>query len=86
MSGSFPKDESPTAVRSFTVRRIACCMCGAEVHAVSATTSDPEAPEMLQLPADAWIGLVRDAPSDETRVILCCSRKCLTNLLREKDR
>ena len=78
----YPQDPV-TAVRSFLLRADACCVCGAAVHSVSATTTDPEAPELLQLPADAWIGIVRDEPSGETRVIFCCSKTCLTNLLRE---
>ena len=80
---NFPKDDPVTATRSVTVRRDACCVCGAGGDSASATTTDPEAPELIQLPADAWVGLVRDEPSGEPRIIVCCSRKCLTDLLRE---
>ena len=85
MTTHFPKDDPVTATRSITVRRDACCVCGASVHSVSATTTDPEAPEMVQLPADAWMGLVSDEPSGEVRIIICCSKKCLNNLLLEKQ-
>jgi hypothetical protein len=73
-----------TARRSFIARQDACCICGAAVHSTSATTTDPEAPEMLHLPADAWLGIVQDRPAGETRIIFCCSKRCLTNLLREE--
>lgn len=73
-----------TATRSFLLRTEACCVCGAAVHLSSATTTDPEAPEMLQVPPSAWFGLVRDEPGGETRVVFCCSERCLRDLLREE--
>lgn len=52
-----------------TVRSLRCVVCGAAVPVQSATTPARGAPEMLQLPAAAWIGLVacdprRDAARD----------------------
>lgn len=54
------------------------------MHSMSATTTDPEAPEMLRLSADTWVGIVQDQPGGEVRIIMCCSHECLTNLLKEK--
>ena len=73
-----------TSRRSFLPHTEACCICGGAVQSTSATTTDPEAPEMIRLSFGAWIGIVRDEPGGETRVIFCCSQECLTHLLREE--
>lgn len=73
-----------TARRSFLPRTDGCCICGAPVHSLSATTTDSEAPEMIRLPESAWIGIVRDDPGGEVRIIFCCSQVCLIHLLREE--
>lgn len=54
---------TPVHHRAFTPRADACCVCGAVVHSVGATTTDPEAPEMIRLPPDAWVGVVQDPVS-----------------------
>ena len=69
--------------RSVLPRALECCVCGATIDAQSATTTDPEAPELLQLPPVAWSGVVRDEPSGEVRIIACCSDRCLGRLLVE---
>ena len=73
-----------TVTRAFTPRHDACCVCGAAVRSMGATTTDPEAPEMIQLSSDAWMGVVEDQPAGEVRLIVCCSTRCLHNLLREE--
>lgn len=79
---TFPQDPT-TARRTFTMRVDTCCVCGTEVHSASATTTDPEAPEMINLPPYAWFGIVRDEPGGEARLIVSCSENCLRNLLKE---
>ena len=73
-----------TARRSFLPRTDACCVCGGVVRSLSATTTDPEAPEMIGVSDGTWIGVIRDEPGGEVRIIFCCSQSCLMNLLREE--
>jgi len=71
-----------TATRSFTGRSDSCCMCGQPVPSTSATTTDPEAPEMIQFPPNIWAGYIQE--DDVFRLIVCCSNACLRLLLREE--
>ena len=73
-----------TSRRSLLPRTDACCVCGASVTSTSATTDDPEAPEMVRLPAGAWFGMVEDRPGAETRLVVCCSDDCVNRLLTEE--
>lgn len=56
-----------------------CVMCSREIVLRTATTPNPGAPEMLEMPIGAWIGFVQ---SDHTpEMIVCCSERCLRALL-----
>jgi hypothetical protein len=72
-----------SARRSFTSRRDECCMCRALIFSTSATTTDPEAPEMIELPAGASFGQIA-GPGEPPRLLFTCSRECLLQLLREE--
>lgn len=54
-------------------------MCAKEVVLASQTTTNPEAPEMLKLPPDAWIGFIQGDFGPE--MIVTCSNKCTDDLL-----
>ena len=58
-----------------------CCICGADVELGSATTTNPEAPEMLRLPPDASIGFVSGDVTPE--MVVCCSDRCEALLLSD---
>lgn len=57
-------------------------MCKSVIFSNSATTTDPDAPEMIELPPGATFGQVGE-PGDVPRLVFCCSRDCLLALLRE---
>lgn len=56
-----------------------CCMCGKDVSIATSTTPNPEAPEMLRPPKDAWIGFIRGDHAPE--MIVVCSEECRLHLL-----
>lgn len=58
-----------------------CCICGKDVVLLSSTTRNPQAPEMLQPPAGAWIGFVRGDHAPE--MVVVCSEPCRRNLLSQ---
>ena len=62
-----------------TLRLLRCAICGDAVVVQSATSAHPEAPEMFQLPASAWIGLAAE-DSGGVRVVVTCSDACLQGL------
>lgn len=65
-----------------SIRPMECVTCGKVVAMASATTSDPEAPEMISgpcAPGGTWIGFVHGDHAPE--MIVCCSRSCVEVLL-----
>jgi hypothetical protein len=73
-----------TVTRTVQRRTDPCCICSAPVQIALATTNDPEAPEMVQIPAGAWSGIVRDEDHPgEVLLVVCCSDACVHALLRE---
>lgn len=60
----------------------ACAVCGLPIRLRSVTSPHPEAPEMAQMPHDAWFGLLVEE-GEETAVVLVCSERCVQRLLRQ---
>ena len=58
-----------------------CCMCDKLMVVQSSTTTDPECPEMIQVPQDVAIGFVMGDLHPE--MIFTCSEQCLEHLMRE---
>jgi hypothetical protein len=74
-----------TIARTTRSRTDYCCICDTAVESTSTTTSDHEAPEMIQLPTGAWCGIVQDPERrDGPLLVVCCSDACATTLLREE--
>jgi hypothetical protein len=69
------------ATALFSQRSMVCTMCEAAVVLESATTQHPEAPEMLQAPTGAWVGMVSGDTAPE--LVVVCSTLCLHRLLSE---
>ena len=67
--------------RAVTTTRVPCTMCSAWFEVRSVTSPHEGAPEMVQVPAGAWMGLVDD--DGEINVVLCCSDPCVQQLLLE---
>jgi len=57
-------------------------MCRSVIFSTSATTTDPDAPEMIELAPGASFGQIA-GPGEPPLLIFTCSRDCLLNLLRE---
>ncbi len=64
-----------------TERRVRCCVCARYISIPSATTPDPQCPEMLALPLGVRVGLVRDEPHATATMIFTCDEACLEQLL-----
>jgi len=70
------EDPGPSRV---DLRPRACCICARVIAVESSTTPHPEAPEMLKVPPDAWVGFVQGDHAPE--MILVCSESCRRTLL-----
>jgi hypothetical protein len=70
-----PSANRPVATRPIT------CLCGRRVDVRSVTSPHPEAPEMISVPADTWVGFVNGDHAPE--MVLCCSERCVQLLLEE---
>lgn len=69
---------SPVVV---SARPRVCAVCPTVVQLESATTPHPGAPEMIKLPAEAWMGFVAGDTAPE--MVVVCSTLCLHRLLWE---
>jgi hypothetical protein len=67
--------------RPVETKLVPCTMCSTEFEVRSVTSPHEEAPEMLQVPTGAWMGLVDD--DGEINVVFCCSEPCVQKLLLE---
>lgn len=68
--------------RAVATRLVPCAMCDTHFVARSVTSPHEEAPEMLQLPTGAWMGLVHNNEG-KVEAVFCCSEHCVQQLLLE---
>jgi hypothetical protein len=53
-----------------------CCMCRSHISIAVVVPTDPQEPEMIQVPAQVWSGIV-ESQSGKMQLVMCCSAGCL---------
>lgn len=81
-------DSSPEeTVRPIHQKPLPCVVCGVIVKLQLVTSPHPEAPEMMQPPPGAWIGIMSASvtnPNEKVQynhVFAVCSERCAQKLL-----